>query len=250
MSVDQQSFVDALLDPARPVPPGLSDGAARPAGRRFGVYRNNVAVSLTEAIHLAFPVIAKLLGRENMDGLAGMFLRAHPPGTRMLMQYGDAFPDFLADMPQLAHLGYLPDMARLELALRRSYHAADAEPAATETLTGDAETLARSRIVFAPALQVVRSRWPIFDIWRFNTEDGAPQPSAQAQDVLITRPEFDPVPQPLPDGGADWLAALARGDSVADALDAVLADAPGFDPAPTLTLLLRGGAITALRPGQ
>jgi hypothetical protein len=243
----QADFIAAVLDPDRAPPPGLTDGAARPAGRRFGVYRNNVAVSLTEAMHQAFPVIARLLGQANMDGLAGMFLRAHPPDDPRLMHYGAAFPDYLATLPQLAHLGYLADVARLDLALRRSYHATDADPVAPETLTGLApEALTAAYVTFAPAMQVLRSDWPVFDIWRVNTEADAPKPRAIAQDVLITRPGFDPAPQPLPTGGADWINALRAGASIGDALDAAQAGHPGFDPGATLALLIGGGAITGL----
>ena len=160
MSVSQTIFHTALLDASAPVPDGLLDSRAKPAGRRFSVYRNNVAVSLTEAMHQAFPVIAKLLGKQNMDGLAGMFLRQHPPSSPLIMFYGEAFPEFLAGMPQLAHLGYLPDMARLELGLRRSYHAADSDPAPAEALAVPPEDIMRANLSFAPAMQVLRSDWP------------------------------------------------------------------------------------------
>lgn len=247
MSVTQDIFEAALLDPAATRPAGLSDGFARPAGRRFDVYRNNVAVSLTEAMHTAFPVIAKLLGPQNMDGLAGLFLRAHPPSTPLMMHYGDAFPDFLSAIPQLSHLGYLADVARLELALRRSYHAADAEPIDPAALAAlDAAALDAARLSFAPAMQLLRSPWPVHDIWVFNTRCDAPPPRAEAQDVIITRPEFDPLPALLPPGGADWIAALQGGASFARATETAERVAPGFDLAATLTLLLQGGAITAL----
>jgi len=247
MSVPQELFAAALLDPNAPVPVGLSDAHARPAGRRFDVYRNNVVVSLTEAMHTAFPVIAKLLGKANMDGLCGLFLRAYPPETPLMMHYGAAFPDFLAGMEQLAHLGYLPDVARLELALRRSYHAADATPIDPAILVEtDPGTLLRSGFRFAPAMQLLRSPWPVYDIWRFNTEERAPKPRAVAQDVLITRPEFDPWPVPLPPGGAAWVTALVDGATLAEAQEAALAESPAFSPDLTLTLLLQGGAVTGL----
>lgn len=247
MRVSQSSFHAALLDAGKPMPPGLQDGEARPAGRRFDVYRNNVAVSLTEALHEAFPAVASLLGKTNMDAIAGMFLRAHPPRSPLLMLYGEDFPGFLADLAQLSHLGYLPDVARLELALRQSYHAADASPIPPERLAETPpEALLRARLGFAPALRLLRSPWPVHDIWRYATRPGAPQPQASAQDVLITRPDYDPAPHPLPAGGAAWIAAMQAGHSWGAAEDAARAEAPGFDLTPVLTLLLQGGALTDL----
>ncbi|MCR9114506.1 MAG: DNA-binding domain-containing protein, partial [Rhodobacteraceae bacterium] len=95
MIVDQTEFHDALLDAARTVPEGLQDGQGRPAGNRFSVYRNNVAVSLTEALEVSFPAIVKLIGEENFKKVAGLFLRRHPPTTPMIMYYGAEFPAFL-----------------------------------------------------------------------------------------------------------------------------------------------------------
>lgn len=247
MTVSQSQFRAALLDPAQPVPDGLSDGTARPAGRRFDVYRNNVAVSLTEALRVGFPVITKLLGRQNMDGQTGIFLRAHPPSSPLMMYYGEAFPGFLSNTAQLAHLGYLPDVARLELALRRSYHAEDSTPIDPDRLAALApDELMAASVSFAPAVQLVRSNWPIFDIWRFNTQTDAPKPRAEAQDVLVTRPDFDPHPRVLPPGGADWLQALMAGHSIGQAFERASRDTPGFDLAATLALLLQGGGLTNL----
>nr|WP_170538840.1 DNA-binding domain-containing protein [Ruegeria arenilitoris] len=247
MSVSQSEFRAALLDPAAPVPEGLLDDQARPAGRRFSVYRNNVAVSLTEAMHQAFPVITKLLGSQNMDGLAGIYLRQHPPSSPLMMFYGENFPEFLAGTEQLAHLGYLPDVARLELALRRAYHAADSQPIAPDALaTLPPEDLMQARLGFAPAMHLVRSDWPIHVIWRYNTEDGAPKPQPGAQDVLITRPEFDPSPHLLPPGGFDWITAMQAGQTIGQAFEATTTRTPAFDLGATLALLLQGSAITSV----
>lgn len=247
MSVSQDIFRAALLDAAQPIPDGLIDGQDRPAGRRYNVYRNNVAVSLTEALRQGFPVITKLLGQQNMDGLAGLYLRAHPPGSALMMHYGAEFPDFVASLPQLAHLGYLPDVARLELALRRSYHAADATPIDPGDLGARSpEALLNTRLILAPALELIRSPWPIHAIWLFNTEDNAPKPAPVAQDVVILRPEFDPLPHALAPGGGAFIAALNAGQTLGSAHDAALAEAPDFDLAASLALLISGGAITSL----
>lgn len=246
MSVSQTEFHSALLDAAQPVPDGLLDADNQPAGRRFSVYRNNVAVSLTEAMHQAFPVITKLLGQQNMDGLAGIFLRQHPPSSPLMMFYGEEFPEFLAGMEQLSHLGYLPDVARLELALRRAYHAADSQPINPEALAIPPEDLMGATLTLAPATRILRSDWPIFAIWQYNTQTDAPKPEAGAQDVLITRPEFDPEPNLLPPGGADWISRVQNGLRIGEAFEATIAETPEFDLGTTLALLLQGGAITSV----
>ncbi|WP_170764218.1 DNA-binding domain-containing protein [Ruegeria lacuscaerulensis] len=246
MSVSQTTFHTALLDPSAAIPDGLLDSAAQPAGRRFSVYRNNVAVSLTEAMHQAFPVITKLLGQKNMDGLSGIFLRKHPPSSPLMMFYGEKFPDFLGGMEQLSHLGYLADVARLELALRRSYHAADSEAAPADALALPPEDIMQAKLGFAPSMHILRSGWPVFSIWRFNTEEDAAKPQPGPEDTLITRPDYDPVPHLLPVGGADWIAAIQTGQTIGGAFEETAAQFPEFDLGATLALLLQGGAITSV----
>ena len=93
--VTQELFRARLLDAAHPVPAGLIDGAGRPAGRRYAVYRNNVAVSLRTALETGFPAVKSLLGDEAFAYAAGRFLRQAPPRSPLLMRYGDGFPEFL-----------------------------------------------------------------------------------------------------------------------------------------------------------
>ncbi|MEZ5885662.1 MAG: DNA-binding domain-containing protein [Paracoccaceae bacterium] len=241
--MNQSAFRAAILDPRLPVPPGITDPEGRVDARRFGVYRNNVTVSLTEALRQAFPAILKLVGEDFFAPMAREHLRAHPPTSPILMFYGEAMPAFLEGFPPVAHLGYLPDMARLELALRRSYHAADAAPVAPETLQAlPPDRLMASRLTFAPPVRLIRSRWPVHAIWSANMR-GTPAPvQAEAQDVLIVRPDFDPEPMLLPKGAGDFIAALIAGEPFGAALER----GDTFDLTATFAILLAGGAITAI----
>ena len=248
MSVSQSDFRAALLDPARPVPEGLRDGAGQPAGRRFSVYRNNVAVSLTEALASGFPALHELLGEANFQSVMGVFLRAHPPQSPVMIHYGAALPAFLEAFAPLAHLPYLADVARLELALRRAYHAADAppiDPAALGALAPDA--LAETRLQLAPAVRVLRSRHPVFSVWTYTLHPPAPPPRPGAEAVLVARPGFEAVARLLPPGGATLLLGLVEGATLGAAIARAEAAVAGFDPAPVLALLFELEAITGMK---
>ncbi|MEP5729126.1 MAG: DNA-binding domain-containing protein [Sulfitobacter sp.] len=245
--IDQSAFRAGLLDPEHPVPEGLTDGANNPAGRRFDVYRNNVTLSLIDAMKSAFPLVEKLLGAANFDSLAAVFVREHPPQSPLMMFYGAEFPAFLDQFTPLSHIGYLSDAARLDLGLRHAYHAADVpafDAAVLQNLNPDA--LMDATMTLAPATRTIQSDWPLFDIWRYNQDTSTDKPRAIAQDVLITRPEFDPTPHELPKGAAQWLEALRSGATFGAAHDAICNKHPDFDLAASLGIALSTQAFAAL----
>jgi hypothetical protein len=244
---DQNAFRAALLDPMQPVPDGLIDGADQPAGGRYGVYRNNVVVSLIDAMKAAFPLVRKLIGGQNFDSLVPLYVRAHPPKSPLMMFYGIDFPAFLQAFLPLAHIGYLADAAKIDLGLRMSYHAADVgpfDPSILQTTTPDA--LMNAHVALAPATQIIKSPWPLFDIWHYNNVDGAPKPSAVAQDILITRPEFDPAPHALPSGAAHWFDAIGEGQSFGKAIETAQTKSPDFDLAAALGIALQTQAFQSI----
>lgn len=238
----ENAFVAALLDPARPAPAGLLSPSGGPAGKRFDVYRNNVAVSLTEALESGFPTVRKLVGDAFFKAMAGVFLRANPPEDPRLALYGTKFPGFLARFEPAARLPYLPDIARLDLGLRQSYHAADAVPLDARAMEPAAVLSTRARL--APATLVVSSRFAIFDIWRYNARPDAPRPGTAAQDILIARSGFDPAPHLLPPGGLTLARALKGRLTLAEAMTRTLADHPEVDIAALVSLFFTSGALT------
>lgn len=247
MIVSQTDFRSALLNPDADRPAGVVDPKGRPATKRFDVYRNNVAVSLTEALETAFPVVRRLVGEQNFRTLAGVFLRQHPPGSPLMMFYGAEMPAFLGQFPPTQSIGYLPDVARLELAIRESYHAANADPVDPQALQSlSPDVLMQSSVGLAPSLRLVRSDWPVFSIWQFNMTEGAPKPVMVAQDVLVLRPEMDPAPHLLTPGTGTFIAGLLAGKTLGQSLDDATTAAADFDLSAALTLLIGAGAITSI----
>ncbi len=247
LEASQREFARALLNPEAPVPNGVVDPGGRPAPKRFAVYRNNVTVSLIEALATAFPVVEKIVGPEFFAALAREFVRAHPPASPLLMFYGDGFSAFLEAFEPVKHLAYLPDVAALEQARRQAYHAADAVPLAPDFLsTVPPEALGTLRVTLHPAAHIVPSAHPIVSIWEWNT---APEPEGgnvlqgPGEDVLVSRPHFDVEMRRLPAGGAGFLATLQNGAALAEAA-AVGAEAPGFDLTQNITGLLESRIVT------
>jgi hypothetical protein len=246
--MSQTSFRKALLDPEAAVPPGMTDPQGRPAGRRFDVYRNNVAFGLSDALANYFPVTRELVGEEFFRAMCTAFLRRHPPATPVLIRYGAELPGFIAGFDPARSVPYLPDVARLELALRDAYHAADAAPLPPDRFAElSPDDFGRAGFTFAPAVRTLRSDWPVHAIWAAHRRQG-PLPSARtAQDVVILRPGYDPEPHLLSPGAVDVIEALMAGRCVADAYDKAR---PETDIPATLGLLIGQGAITGLTTGQ
>lgn len=244
MIVTQEAFTKGLLDAQMPAPKGVINPDGAPATKRFDVYRNNVAVSLSDALETAFPVLRKLLGEDFFRALAGVYLRTHPPKSPLMMFFGEAMPQFLARFEPVKNLSYLPDMARLELAMRQSYHAADATPIDGGALAAIApDALMATTFDFAPSLQLVQSDFPIHAIYLANTRADAPKPVMQGECALITRPEFDPHMHVISTADGKCLAALMNGQP----LGVAMTDAgDALDLGALLGLLLREQAIIAL----
>jgi len=218
--MSQPDFAKALLDSTLPTPDGLVDPKGRPAGKRFDVYRNNVVLSLSDALADAFPVVQKLVGEKFFQAMAGVFVRAHPPQSPILSQFGAEFPDFLAGFPPVAKITYLPDVARLELARTQAYHAADATPIDGTALAAlTPEDMAEAILHVHPSLYIISSPFPVLAIWQKNIEaPDTPLPQS-GQDVLITRPNDTVEMRQLPAGAADFLRALKAGKSLGETID-------------------------------
>lgn len=239
----QSRFLKAALDPEAPVPEGLVTPDGRPAEKRFNVYRNNIVVGLKDALAQGFPATQSLVGDQFFAALSGAYLRAHPPSDPRLPLYGESFAAFIEGFEPTRQIPYLPDVARLEYRLRQSYHAADSTPMAQGALY---DPLLFSRAVrLAPSLMWMRSRYPVTAIRAFAL--GGDAPKGGAEDVVITRPAYDPVATTFPSGTAQVLDALSDGVALEDAIE--LAPA-GLDLTRFLRALLDGGAITDIEETQ
>jgi hypothetical protein len=176
--------------------------------------------------------------------MARVFVMAQPPRSPLLAGYGDDFAAFVSAFEPARGLPYLADVARLEAARTRAYHAADAIPVGAErfaTLDGDA--VGAIHIDLHPSTEIVRSLHPIVTIWAMNSGEQALAPieNWRGEDALIVRPYLDVEVRVLPPGGAAFLLALAAGRPLGDAAATALADDPDFDLTGNLAGLIGSG---------
>jgi hypothetical protein len=251
MSLDTQTrFADALIDGERPVPQGLAAWNGPGPERRFGVYRNNVAVGLTGALASRFPATEKIVGEAFFAAMAQEFIRLHPPRSPLLLAYGDELGDFVAGFGPAQSLPYLPDVIRLEAARGHAYHAADAAPLDPAILaTVDPERLAGLQFDMHPSASVIRSEHPIVTIWSMNAGDMplAPVEDWTGEDALVVRPGMIVEVHRLPSGGAIFLSALMRGAGLAEAAETASEASDAFDLSANIAGALQAGAFTAIR---
>ena len=245
MPDSQGVFAKALLDPEARLPEGLLGPDGAPAARRFDIYRNNVVASLVDALEDSFGVTLAIVGRAFFRAMAGEFVRAHPPRTPCVVDYGDRFPEFIDGFQPAGGLPYLGDVARLEVARRRSFHAADDDIADPGCLAGlDEETLLETRMGFRASTAIVRSSHPLWSIWRHNTTDDPSPIAARSEDVLVSRPAEDVFFHRLPPGSAGFLEHLMGGDTLGDAAR----KCDGVDLAGSLTVILDARAVREIVP--
>ncbi len=245
----QHRFAEALLS---------EDAAANVAvagdidvSQRMAVYRNNVFSNYRNALGASYPVVRRLVGELFFDTAVDAFVRECPSTAGDLNGYGDDFASFLARYRYARELTYLPDVARLEWAIDEAQRAAD-NGAAPSLVAAALAAIAPERLTtialeLDPSCRLIASPFPVLRIWRVNQLDytGDMQVDlGEGSERLMIRREAGVVGITRIDGGTfAWLAALARGQSLGDALDAARARDDGFDLGKAFSAYIGDGTI-------
>ena len=247
----QRCFAEALLEPEQACPPGLITWNASDPARRFAVYRNNVIVSLVDALADTFAVTQDLVGEAFFRAMARVFAYTNPPTSRLLVFYGETFPEFIERFPPAASLPYLADVARLEFLRVRAYHAADVAPVRSEDIVAvlaDEDKLPDLGLALHPSLAVLDSAAAVVALWAAHQGIGALATLVPdvPETALIVRDGLDVEVMSIPRASGVFIAALKRRTTLGDAMAAAQSVDPDFDATLPLALLIQKSAITAL----
>lgn len=250
------AFAPGLTDPTRAVPDDLNHASGKRVVKRYDVYRNNVTVSLIDALAAIYPAVRRITGVDFFRAMARFHIRATLPTSALLFEYGRDFPAFIDSYEYACEMPWLADTARIERAWLDAYHAADVPVLSAEVFASvEPTSLAALRLIAHPATRIVRSRYPavaIFAMNRTESPDGVVTPlrSSDAEDALVTRPDDDVTVSRLPPGGAAFLISLIDGATLGDAVAAALEETPSFDLPANLAGMISAGVFTAVQHGD
>jgi hypothetical protein len=243
------AFAAALINPGCETPAVVAGPNGKAANKRYNVYRNNVTASLIEALAAIYPAVQRITGVEFFRAMARFHIRATPPISPLLFEYGRDFPAFIETYEYARAMPWLADVARVERDWLDAYHAADAEPLSAATLGSvPPEQLADLVFVAHPATRIVRSRFSVVTIFAANRGEASMGriDASAPEDALITRPDLDVVVRQLPPGGAIFLTSLMAGRSFGEAAASALDASPAFDIASHIAGMIEAGAFTAV----
>lgn len=240
-----------MLDDA-PIPATVRAASGPAHAGRFGVYRNNVISGLIRAVAARYPVVRKLLWDDAFRRAAHLYVTSEPPRSPVMLEYGDSFPRFLRGIGRCAASDYLADVAELEAARTRAYHAADATPLSRDAFAALApEDLPDLRVRLHPSLTLLESRFPVVGIWQANRQDREEGNDNMLREwkpecALIARPRFLVEVRPLSAGVHAFIAALAEGRTVVSAIAQGMANQPGFNLGECFSALVAADIATGL----
>ncbi|KAA1177203.1 DUF2063 domain-containing protein [Rhizobium tropici] len=248
-----EEFAPALTNPEIETPGGITGPNGKQATKRFNVYRNNVTVSLIDALAGIFPAVLRLTGPDFFRAMARFHLRETPPSSPLLFEYGRDFPAFIERYEYAQSLPWLADVARVERAWLDAYHAPDVHMLAADALASvPPERLAELVFTVHPATRIVRSDYPALTIFAANRGDDpvGPIEVIDPEDALITRPDMEVVVRHLPPGGAEFLTFLISGEPLGIAAAKAVDACPSFDIAASVAGMIDAGVFSAITLGD
>ncbi|KAF3996536.1 HvfC/BufC N-terminal domain-containing protein [Glaciimonas immobilis] len=251
----QQAFFEALLDPDRPPPSGLTTWNGADPAARFAVYRNNVVSSLINALVDTFPVTQELVGELFFGAMARLFVSKEPPRSQVLTFYGEAFPTFIQNFAPAAAVPYLADVARLEMLEVHAYHAHDADALPASALVSaleDVDELPNLRIGFHPSVRLLRSQYAVVSLWAAHQgiADIATVDPYLPDNALVIRSQLNVEIINLTAGASNFVANLLLGTCLGSAAERASAAHPDFDLTSILVLLVRVNAISSIQTSK
>ena len=190
---------------------------------QLDIYREQFWLRHTSSLVEDFPGLSGILGQDEWEKLAELYLTEVAPDSYTLRDLGARLPEVIERASWLSHQALCLDMARLELAYIEVFDARDTPPLAAERLaTIPEETFADARLVIAPSVRLLSLRYPVGNLrrkLRANPDDPVPIPDESPQQLVVYRLERQLWDMPVSQVAFTFLAGLAAGNTLGAAAE-------------------------------
>lgn len=170
------------------------------AQQQFDIYKGSVLGTLIDALGDLYPRVKVALGEQFFDAMTRRYVKKHPSHSASLDDYGAHFPAFCKGFEPLKDYPYVADLASVDLAWHRAFHAPDVKPLSAEDLgsiLSNSETIELGRaVVLHPSASLLNSQFPLFKLWDMNNtalnggEYEEVSLDSGSESVLVWRPEL------------------------------------------------------------
>ncbi len=212
--------------------------------QRLALYRGNLKAIWIATLSQAYPVLLQLVGSAYFEQIAPVYARACPSQTGNLAEFGHDFADFLQAQTEIASYPYLPDVARLEWLLHRSYYAKENPVLDLPALARWAHEQGVDPMTLSLGWQgyaeIFASDYAVASIWQCLQESNPGQDDLSSCDwrqgecILISRHNWQSQPRSLTQAEYAALSALRGGQTLGAAMEAALSCDPEFEIASRL----------------
>jgi len=183
---------------------------------RLSIYRSSVLGIQTDALAAVYPVIQRLVGEPFFKTIGRDYLRKYPSPSGDLHALGAQMAAFLTELDAVAPLPYLADVARLEWAWHRVFHAANDTDIDLQALANISEE-DQASIIFSlrKGAQLLESDYPVHRIWEVNQEEYTGDETVDLAEggisLIIWRNGFELRIDVLEKAESQLLHAIAKG---------------------------------------
>jgi hypothetical protein len=185
--------------------------------------------------------------------MARFHIRASPPTSPLLFEYGRDFPAFIERYEYAQSMPWLADVARIERNWLDAYHAPDLPPLLPQDLAFvPPERLGEIVLVPHPATRIVFSPYPAVSIFAANrsSDPVGPIGATGPESALVTRPALDVTVRTLPSGGFAFPDCLIKGETFGAAVAAAIAASPEFDLSANIVGMLQAEVFAGIHQGD
>ncbi len=225
------------------LPPGTDPDS------RLAVYRDGYPARIFEALEDAYPAIATICGDGSFTRLARRYLQGCDLSATSLNGIGEHFPTYCTRDELSTQLPFLSDLAHVEWAALRALHSTE-QPPVDPTLFAawNMEDWERVVLSFQPSTTLVRSDWPIHDLWQARDtprDDIDIDLTDRAQDVLLYRRDYEVECRLLTRHESIALDSLLSGSTLGRTMETLAENDPGTDTSQMFGQWLATGLITS-----